>query len=65
MSQHAPGWAMTLDPDASIEVDSTPTTKDATTEPLLDFVWLELLGKCQLACSHCYAQSGRPAATAP
>jgi MoaA/NifB/PqqE/SkfB family radical SAM enzyme len=25
----------------------------------LSFVWLEITGKCQLACNHCYADSGR------
>ncbi|GAA2239899.1 hypothetical protein GCM10010413_47060 [Promicromonospora sukumoe] len=37
----------------------------ATTEPTtvtraagLDFVWLEITGKCQLECIHCYAESG-------
>jgi MoaA/NifB/PqqE/SkfB family radical SAM enzyme len=24
----------------------------------LTFVWLEITGKCQLQCSHCYADSG-------
>jgi MoaA/NifB/PqqE/SkfB family radical SAM enzyme len=24
----------------------------------LSFVWLEITGKCQLACTHCYADSG-------
>lgn len=24
----------------------------------LDFLWLELTGKCQLCCEHCYAESG-------
>jgi MoaA/NifB/PqqE/SkfB family radical SAM enzyme len=24
----------------------------------LNFVWLEITGKCQLACEHCYAESG-------
>lgn len=28
----------------------------------LSFVWLEITGKCQLACNHCYADSG-PAGT--
>ena len=28
----------------------------------LSFMWLELTGKCQLACGHCYADSG-PAGT--
>ncbi|WP_306369013.1 radical SAM protein [Nocardiopsis sp. CC223A] len=26
--------------------------------PPLRFVWLEITGKCQLACTHCYADSG-------
>ncbi|MBB5075019.1 radical SAM/SPASM domain-containing protein [Nonomuraea endophytica] len=26
--------------------------------PALDFVWAEITGKCQLACTHCYADSG-------
>lgn len=24
----------------------------------LSFLWLEITGKCQLQCSHCYAESG-------
>lgn len=24
----------------------------------LRFVWLEITGRCQLSCSHCYARSG-------
>lgn len=24
----------------------------------LRFVWLEITGRCQLACIHCYAESG-------
>lgn len=24
----------------------------------LSFVWLEVTGKCQLQCTHCYAESG-------
>lgn len=28
------------------------------TIPPLRFVWLEITGKCQLACTHCYADSG-------
>ena len=24
----------------------------------LRFMWLEITGKCQLACGHCYAESG-------
>jgi MoaA/NifB/PqqE/SkfB family radical SAM enzyme len=24
----------------------------------LSFVWLEVTGKCQLRCPHCYAESG-------
>lgn len=27
-------------------------------EAKLGFVWLELTGKCQLECTHCYADSG-------
>lgn len=25
---------------------------------MIDFLWLEITGKCQLACGHCYASSG-------
>lgn len=28
------------------------------TTPRLDSVWLELTGRCQLSCDHCYAESG-------
>ncbi|MEU8195609.1 radical SAM protein [Microbispora amethystogenes] len=31
---------------------------DIRHRPLLDFVWWEITGKCQLACDHCYASSG-------
>ncbi|WP_232832231.1 radical SAM/SPASM domain-containing protein [Nocardiopsis sp. FIRDI 009] len=34
---------------------ATPT---GPTVPPLRFVWLEITGKCQLACTHCYADSG-------
>src|SRR4029077_7398440 len=27
-------------------------------DPRLSFLWLEVTGKCQLACEHCYAESG-------
>lgn len=27
-------------------------------QPALDFLWLEITGKCQLECTHCYANSG-------
>lgn len=37
--------------------DDTPTTVH------LGFVWLEITGKCQLSCAHCYAESG-PTGTA-
>ncbi|MDP4510029.1 radical SAM protein [Nonomuraea turcica] len=30
----------------------------ASPEPDLSFIWLEITGKCQLACTHCYAHSG-------
>ncbi|MFD9940313.1 radical SAM/SPASM domain-containing protein [Nonomuraea sp. NPDC059023] len=30
----------------------------STAPPALDFFWAELTGRCQLACTHCYAGSG-------
>ncbi len=39
--------------DAPLE-KTTPTNH----VPPLRFVWLEITGKCQLACTHCYADSG-------
>lgn len=30
----------------------------APPKPALDFLWLEITGKCQLECTHCYAGSG-------
>ncbi|MEV4889085.1 radical SAM/SPASM domain-containing protein [Nonomuraea sp. NPDC055795] len=30
----------------------------STAPPALDFFWAEITGKCQLACTHCYADSG-------
>lgn len=32
------------------------TTIDQDTD--VSFLWLETTGKCQLACEHCYADSG-------
>ena len=29
-----------------------------TEESQLSFLWLEITGKCQLECAHCYADSG-------
>ncbi len=29
----------------------------SSTDPALRFMWLEVTGKCQLACTHCYAES--------
>lgn len=37
------------------EAINTPTTRQRTQ---LSFVWLEITGKCQLECIHCYAESG-------
>lgn len=34
------------------------TTPQENAAPPLRFVWLEITGKCQLACTHCYADSG-------
>ena len=31
---------------------------DFRTSSALRFLWLEITGKCQLACEHCYAESG-------
>ncbi len=31
---------------------------DVAEHPVLDFLWLELTNRCNLQCSHCYAQSG-------
>jgi MoaA/NifB/PqqE/SkfB family radical SAM enzyme len=33
-------------------------TSDALAQAELSFIWLELTGKCQLQCRHCYADSG-------
>lgn len=33
------------------------TALPAETAPLR-FLWLEITGRCQLACAHCYADSG-------
>src|SRR5690606_26691820 len=29
-----------------------------TVDERISFVWLEITGKCQLECTHCYAESG-------
>lgn len=42
-------------PDISIQ-DSTVGAQDPA--PCVSFVWLEITGKCQLECTHCYADSG-------
>ncbi len=34
-------------------------TAHVRTVPVFSFLWLEITGKCGLACSHCYAGSGR------
>lgn len=34
------------------------TDHKMTASHQLKFVWLEITGKCQLACTHCYAESG-------
>jgi MoaA/NifB/PqqE/SkfB family radical SAM enzyme len=33
-------------------------TSGALAQAELSFIWLELTGKCQLHCRHCYAESG-------
>src|SRR5215471_2437484 len=40
-----------------VEKDVTFFDESAGDKPL-QFMWLELTGKCQLECSHCYADSG-------
>lgn len=37
-------------------VEMTETSTDQGTR--VSFLWLEITGKCQLACEHCYADSG-------
>jgi MoaA/NifB/PqqE/SkfB family radical SAM enzyme len=40
-------------------VSGTGTAEDAGTDAeRVSFIWLEITGKCQLACVHCYADSG-------
>lgn len=34
------------------------TSAMATKTPVVSFLWLEVTGKCQLECVHCYAESG-------
>jgi MoaA/NifB/PqqE/SkfB family radical SAM enzyme len=41
-------------PSAGDVLNSPPRTP----MPSLDFLWLEITGRCQLACEHCYASSG-------
>jgi len=38
--------------------DDPRTVEDGAVAARLDFLWLELTGKCNLACRHCYASSG-------
>lgn len=44
--------------DLNTKIDSSPEVPDKrnTNNPL--FAWLEITGKCQLTCGHCYADSG-------
>jgi hypothetical protein len=35
-----------------------PTGVARATDGRLSFLWLEITGRCQLACRHCYAESG-------
>jgi MoaA/NifB/PqqE/SkfB family radical SAM enzyme len=44
--------------DRNTKIDSSPEISDkrSTSNPL--FAWLEITGKCQLTCGHCYAESG-------
>ncbi|WP_193789975.1 radical SAM protein [Streptomonospora alba] len=44
-------------PRLNAPASSDPFPASADAEPLR-FVWLEITGKCQLECSHCYASSG-------
>lgn len=37
---------------------TTGPSSDTIRETNLNFVWLEITGKCQLECIHCYAESG-------
>ena len=37
---------------------STMTTIERPAQATTSFLWLEITGRCQLACSHCYADSG-------
>lgn len=39
----------------TVEMTETTTTDQSTR---VSFLWLEITGKCQLACEHCYADSG-------
>lgn len=40
-------------------MSGTGTAEDAHTDrERVSFIWLEITGKCQLACVHCYADSG-------
>lgn len=45
-----------------LDTDATDALISAPVEPQLpkgvDFLWLELTGKCNLQCIHCYAESG-------
>ena len=35
-----------------------PAARPARSTPAFSFLWLEVTGRCGLACSHCYAGSG-------
>jgi MoaA/NifB/PqqE/SkfB family radical SAM enzyme len=47
----------TVKPDLAIQKDVGTKTSDGTT---LKNIWLELPGYCNLACSYCYAEGGKP-----
>ena len=46
-----------VDLEKDVTIINETTGASAETKPLM-FLWLELTGKCQLECSHCYADSG-------
>ncbi|MBA2309466.1 MAG: hypothetical protein H0W01_09270 [Pseudonocardiales bacterium] len=41
----------------------TTTNNETEARTQLRFLWLEITGKCQLACEHCYADSSGPTRT--
>jgi MoaA/NifB/PqqE/SkfB family radical SAM enzyme len=41
-----------------MKMQEQPVAEFVSSKPAVDFLWLELTNKCNLQCTHCYAESG-------